>query len=388
MARAGWLVLALIAAVGAFAGGIAVGAIDAERLWDLAYEFAHAPVFVAATLGVTYLVMVAGVRWRYIALPYRAAQRTQATTLLSRVATTTGDQAVKSEIEALLVPVRDWTIERRTDAALWSSAAEIEAYERLHAAELLMVALSPSGALPVRLRLAAKTLHDLGTPRAKAVAAEIDTALAPPKDGETPPTEVTCRVLLEEAVLVLTTGSEARDALTWHRKSFWLAAAGVVVIVALAGSFGRGELFLAGAAGAVLSRLFRAVRTGTETRDYWAWWVPLLLAPVAGALAAYVGLLFVSLLRTFDVVGDGFAEIGWDQSTTIASLGIAALLGFSERLLDRIIEQAEPKVAPPSTPPSAPPPVASGSVEGGARVPETKRLARTGLLDRITRRGR
>jgi len=106
------------------------------------------------------------------------------------------------------------------------------------------------------------------------------------------------RALLEEFLAALYNARDTRYArlLTLHNKAAWLLLVGLGLGVAL-GSFAPGlpnglDLgtgLLLGFLGGVLSRLLRVVATKELPTDYGAYWVPLFLAPVLGALGAVGG---------------------------------------------------------------------------------------------------
>jgi hypothetical protein len=106
------------------------------------------------------------------------------------------------------------------------------------------------------------------------------------------------RALLEEFLAALYDARDTRYArlLTLHNKAAWLLLVGLGLAWAL-GSFAPGlpnglDLgtgLLLGFLGGVLSRLLRVVATKELPTDYGAYWVPLFLAPVLGALGAVGG---------------------------------------------------------------------------------------------------
>ncbi len=106
------------------------------------------------------------------------------------------------------------------------------------------------------------------------------------------------RALLKEFLAALYDARDTRYAwlLTLHNKAAWLLLVGLGLGVAL-GSFtpglpnglDLGTGLLLGFLGGVLSRLLRVVATKELPTDYGAYWVPLFLAPVLGALGAVGG---------------------------------------------------------------------------------------------------
>jgi hypothetical protein len=154
------------------------------------------------------------------------------------------------------------------------------------------------------------------------------------------------RALLEEFLAAL---YDARDTsyaqlLTLHNKAVWLLLVGLGLAMALV-HFAPGLLnglsletgLLLGFFGGFLSRLLRVVAKDRLPTDYGAYWVPLFLAPVLGALGAVGGyLVFFSLVET-NVLGERLKLL---LSPPVA-YGLLVALGFSERLLAGLTERLE-----------------------------------------------
>jgi hypothetical protein len=88
---------------------------------------------------------------------------------------------------------------------------------------------------------------------------------------------------------------------------------------------------------------------------YGSSWAPLFCAPVLGALAAWAGLVLISLLQAAGVLQltalhtTSLADL---RVPSAALLGIAILLGASERFLLRLEKQAEAVIDPNRAGPS------------------------------------
>lgn len=154
------------------------------------------------------------------------------------------------------------------------------------------------------------------------------------------------RALLGEFLAAL---YDARDTyyarlLTLHNKAAWLLLVGLGLAVAL-GSFvpglpnglSLGTALLLGFLGGLLSRLFRVVATKELPTDYGAYWVPLFLAPVLGALGAVGGYLVFWALVEAEVLGKGLKPL----LSPPAAYGLLVALGFSERFLKGLTERLE-----------------------------------------------
>jgi hypothetical protein len=108
------------------------------------------------------------------------------------------------------------------------------------------------------------------------------------------------RALLEEFLAALYNARDASYArlLTLHNKAVWLLLVGLGLAMALLyfapglrNGLCLGTGLLLGFLGGFLSRLLRVVATDRLPTDYGAYWVPLFLAPVLGALGAVGGVL-------------------------------------------------------------------------------------------------
>jgi hypothetical protein len=154
------------------------------------------------------------------------------------------------------------------------------------------------------------------------------------------------RALLEEFLAALYDARDTRYArlLTLHNKAAWLLLVGLGLGVAL-GCFAPGlpnglDLgtgLLLGFLGGVLSRLLRVVATKELPTDYGAYWVPLFLAPVLGALGAVGGYLVFWALVEVRALGEGLKPL----LSPPAAYGLLVVLGFSERLLKGLTERLE-----------------------------------------------
>jgi hypothetical protein len=154
------------------------------------------------------------------------------------------------------------------------------------------------------------------------------------------------RALLEEFLAALYDARDTRYArlLTLHNKAAWLLLVGLGLAWAL-GSFAPGlpnglDLgtgLLLGFLGGVLSRLLRVVATKELPTDYGAYWVPLFLAPVLGALGAVGGYLVFWALVEAKALGEGLKPL----LSPPAAYGLLVALGFSERLLEGLTKRLE-----------------------------------------------
>jgi hypothetical protein len=162
------------------------------------------------------------------------------------------------------------------------------------------------------------------------------------------------RALLSEALGLLydRTDTDFATLVSWHNKTVWLVGTGLLLIVSLAAALQHEVLFLVGATGGLLSRLSRSLQRADVPTDYGASWTTLFLSPVVGALAGWSGVLLIVVAVELNVLGAVF-KLDWCNPYAPLALGLAFLLGFSERAFDGILGQLEDKVQSQKTAPTA-----------------------------------
>jgi hypothetical protein len=113
-------------------------------------------------------------------------------------------------------------------------------------------------------------------------------------------------------------------------------------------------LLVAGAIGGLVSRMQRLVFSTRIPITYGSSWAPLFCAPILGALAAWAGLVLISLLQTAGVLQLSALQTSLAalKAPSAAVLGTAILLGVSERFLLRLEKQAEAVIDPDRAGPS------------------------------------
>jgi hypothetical protein len=153
------------------------------------------------------------------------------------------------------------------------------------------------------------------------------------------------RISYDHADLELETAAEAQ------RRAMWLTTVGLVLALIL-GLYGRREPLLLGAVGGFLAPLTLVWQREDQGKvnEYATSWGLLLLGPVAGALAAYGGLLLLRFLsdEKINVLGEVFRNNSWEDSTTPLALAFALLFGFSGRLFGRLALTATTQALPPT----------------------------------------
>jgi hypothetical protein len=162
------------------------------------------------------------------------------------------------------------------------------------------------------------------------------------------------RALLSEALGLLydRTDTDFATLVSWHNKTVWLVGTGLLLIVSLAAALQHEVLFLVGATGGLLSRLSRSLQRADVPTDYGASWTTLFLSPVVGALAGWSGVLLIVVAVELNVLGAVF-KLDWCNPYAPLALGLAFLLGFSERAFDGILGQLEDKVQSQKAAPTA-----------------------------------
>ena len=165
------------------------------------------------------------------------------------------------------------------------------------------------------------------------------------------------RATLKQALTVVydSRDSAYEEAAEVYRKTQWLALIGAVAIVALGSSIDQGQIFfLVGAVGGLMSRLTRILSRRPRANDYGASWSTLILAPIAGGLAGWLGVALTEALASedFGLLDAGtFRDIfsgsdGLEGADATVALAVSFIFGFSERLITRATTAAEERVVP------------------------------------------
>lgn len=195
------------------------------------------------------------------------------------------------------------------------------------------------GEVTVALETTRDKLRLLGTEEGKAFAERIDAALA--EDTVT----TAHRALLRDAQIYRHNLSDSsyEDLAKLMAKAAWLSILGLAIAVVLAEVKGHELYFVLGLAGGLMSRLMRLLKEQPTPTDYGANWSSLVLSPVSGALAGWVGVALVSALASppLSFLNQSIPDVVWDQGSHVLGLGLAFLLGFSERLFSGLVETSE-----------------------------------------------
>ena len=209
-----------------------------------------------------------------------------------------------------------------------------------------------------RLVSLAATLGDDEHLGRRNLAARIRKLIDPPQ-GVPPPTLEELQAMLREA---MRQDFDARDTLYEtlafeNLRASWLAYLGLGFAVVLALALDHSALFVAGAAGGLLSRLARVLRGRPLPNDYGASWGPLMLSPVAGALAGWLGVLLIGGFADGGLaIFAANLQVSWNKDPDGVELAMAFLLGFSERFFTSAVTSSTEKLLPPPEAPLGPAP--------------------------------
>jgi hypothetical protein len=233
------------------------------------------------------------------------------------------------------------------NALFWPRGQELAGWSCTHEAELLLLELLPPERVRARMETAEQQLRLQDKPVSTACADRIHEAL---NSSAAPAALERGRALLTEALNIIYDkgDSDYFQFAVWHGKMIWLVGCALLFILSLAVTLQNGILLLFGAVGGLLSRLARTVQASEVSNDYGASWGSLFLSPLSGALSAWGGILLIVLGRQFNILG-GALKVDWCDPYDPATLAIALLFGFSERLFDGLASQIQEKVVKGST---------------------------------------
>jgi hypothetical protein len=232
----------------------------------------------------------------------------------------------------------------------WIGSHEIAEWVRLHEAQRLEVWRLTDSAVQARFARAMGQVQELSPIRQNAWQGRwTDLQAASETAGDDEPMRRRWRAELSELLAEL---FNARDStynqlVSLYGKAGWLVLAAYLPVVALLIA-GYGAILLAGFLGGLVSRMQRVVYGQGRPTAYGTSWVPLFVAPLLGALAAWAGLHLLSLLQAVGIV-DLSSMIGAGETfrdvAPVSVLGLAVLLGFSERFFNQLGDQAEKVIA-------------------------------------------
>jgi hypothetical protein len=337
----------------------------------------NSPQLVGIAIIAGYWIVLIGTRWMFIARPNRRFTLARiddaqyylepdgAPSLLDEArAVASGTHAFEDPLwlrhRRGLGPPDDPELQRlvrrvahRVAAPLiWNGSRDLVAWNLMHRVEADHASKLTGAPLVAALMKAQSQLEELPGGKRVYWARVLHDQLDGCPDGrlrDEPVAQAILHNLLNE--LYNTRDTKFTNLATQQNKVTWLVLIGLAIMAALV-SQGYQDILLAGAVGGVLSRLQRELQRRDVPSDYGLSWSVLFLSPVSGALSAWAGVLLLQSLQKFNVID--LAQLLPDNTDltapTGALLGVAILFGISERILDRLVRQAEDEI---STKPAA-----------------------------------
>ena len=314
-----------------------------------------------------YVVLVVLARWIYIARPNIVWTSVQAGAMAKRLSfqveqhpSGNGKGSLSPATLQRLVEELKQDINKETPAkghtgALgWNGSHQIAQWVLMHEAERLALPSLGHAQLVARLERALGQLHELPQPRREAWEDVIHNMLAAKEEADTDRLNA-YRAYLDELLgeIYEASNGNAIQLAGLYNRATWVILVALLPLAVLAG-LGYGVLLVAGAIGGLVSRMQRLVFSTRIPISYGSSWAPLFCAPILGALAAWAGLVLISLLQTAGVLQlsalqTSLADL---KAPSAAVLGTAILLGVSERFLLRLEKQAEAVIDPDRAGPS------------------------------------
>jgi hypothetical protein len=315
-----------------------------------------------------YVVLVVLARWIYIARPNIVWTSVQAGAMAKRLSFQV-EQRPSGNGKGSLSPA---TLQRlveelkqdihnenpqsdHTGVLGWNGSHQIAQWVLMHEAERLALPSLGHAQLVARLERALGQLSELPQPRREAWEDVIRDLLASKEEADTGRLNRAYRAYLDELLgeIYEASNGNAIQLAGLYNRATWVILVALLPLAVLAG-LGYGVLLVAGAIGGLVSRMQRLVFSTRIPITYGSSWAPLFCAPILGALAAWAGLVLISLLQTAGVLQltalqTSLADL---KAPSAAVLGTAILLGVSERFLLRLEKQAEAVIDPDRAGPS------------------------------------
>jgi len=311
-----------------------------------------------------YVLLVILARWIYIARSNIVWTNAQAGAVTRRLSMLEG-RGCPANGQAPVTPVclqpllddieKNNSACERGEVFNWNGSRQIALWVTMHEAERLALPALGHEQLVARLERARGQLAELPQPRREAWDYVICTLLARKDGPDRKRLDRDYCAYLDEVLgeIYEASNGNAVQLSGLYNRATWIILVSLLPLAVLAG-FGFGTLLVAGAIGGLVSRMQRLVFSTRIPVTYGSSWGPLFCAPVLGALAAWAGLVLISLLQTAGVLKltalhTSLADL---RAPSAAVLGIAILLGASERFLLRLEKQAEAVIDPDHTGPA------------------------------------
>jgi hypothetical protein len=311
-----------------------------------------------------YVLLVILARWLYIARTNIVWNNAQAEAMAKRLslqlerdpARNGKTTATQETLRLLLEEIGKESPHSKHTAVLgWNGSHQIAQWVLMHEAERLALPALDHAQLVARLERALGQLEELSQARREAWEDVIRTLLAAKDQADTERLNRVYRAYLDELLgeIYEASNGKASQLAGLYNRATWVILVALLPLAVLAG-LGYGVLLVAGAIGGLVSRMQRLVFSKHIPITYGSSWAPLFCAPILGALAAWAGLVLISLLQTAGVLQLAALQTSLDQlrNPSAAVLGTAILLGVSERFLLRLEKQAEAVIDPNRAGPS------------------------------------
>jgi hypothetical protein len=316
-------------------------------------------------LGI-YVLLVILARWIYIARPNVVWTNAQAGAMIERLSIPwrgNGDPpddgkapGTQATLQSLAREIKEHTPSKGSTGVVgWNGSHQIAQWVLMHEAERLALPALDHAQLVARLERTLGQLGELAQPRREAWEDVIRSLLAAEDGAGNERLDHTYRAYLDEILgeIYEASNGNAIQLAGLYNRATWVILVALLPLAVLAGS-GYGVLLLAGAIGGLVSRMHRLVFSTRVPITYGSSWAPLFCAPVLGALAAWAGLVLISLLQAAGVLQLTALHTSVKdlQAPSPALFGVAILLGLSERFLLQLEKQAEAVINPDRSGPS------------------------------------
>jgi hypothetical protein len=227
------------------------------------------------------------------------------------------------------------------DFLFWSRGGEVAGLSYVRQAERLHWMLCSDDEVRQHLLAMTQEMQRLKRPGEAELAREVEKVL---RDHKADAGKL--RVGLQELLRAHHEGEAAYliDLIGQHNKAMWMISVALLLVTALAWAVSSlsPKLFLAGAIGGFLSRMMRILKEGhsKNAAAYSESWVTLFISPLVGALAGWTGVLLIVVSNLGMQTGGGPPTFPSEGIPHYYALGLAILLGFSERYFDSLVSRA------------------------------------------------